>query len=127
VSFDLYVNETYAGPFTGAGGFTPFIDWAETLDPKLYYNIIQLAEHSLTEHVEKLTTQIKAVLKNESPPAEIKRLLKRISAAAAKLEDAGEESVLWITDGADGMIEAMIGKDDPDHRGPDDEDKADKD
>jgi hypothetical protein len=120
VSYAIYVNETDVGPMASIHGWMEFCDWAYTLDLDDYGEIVYLTEHLYSGELSVLRKQLKAILKKDPPKRDLSVLVRRLITASKQLGgEPEEESLLWITDGVNGMIHDMIPADDPNHPDPD--------
>jgi hypothetical protein len=120
MSYDIYVNETYVGPMASVTGWDEFMDWADQLSLDSYEEIVRLTEYEWVSNLTGLRKQLQAALRRNDVPSRLAPLANRLIAATKKLNGEPEsESILWVTDGVNGLINDLIPADDPNHPDPD--------
>ena len=123
MSYDIYVNETYAGPLASIHGWDQFMSWADQIDLNSYDEIVRLVEHSFVQELTLLRKQLRKAIRQDDIPSSLVVVANRLMRATKKLNGEPEsESILWVTDGVNGLINELISADDPDHPDPDAED-----
>ena len=123
MSYDIYVNEQYSRPCGSADGWGAFVEWAQGVSQKKYLQIATLAEYMLIDEINEFREQLEAALVKKIIPAEALPVAKQLLAVAkAPIPDdePEAESILWVTDGVNGIINDIIPDGDPDHPDPDD-------
>lgn len=130
MSYDAYVNETHAATVANSDQWELFVDWADEIDDAdgsngTYQKIWTLTEYLYVSHPSELRKELLAAKKAGLVPSELSRVVKALIEASKKLGgEKDEDSILWVTDGCNGLINELIPADDPDHMQPGDDDDA---
>ncbi len=116
MSYSVYVNESYIDDLANIGQWDEFLNWAAELDLKGHEKIVKLSDHGYISRPSLLRAELEAAVKAKEVPRNLRAVVKRLIAASNQLNgEPDEESILFVTDGVNGLINDVIPADDPDH------------